>query len=66
MWGIESYLRSLAMAQETHLRQSYWALGAILDGIAPGLAPRALESIRYFVAGQSRSSAGARCARSTA
>ena len=51
MWGPGSYLRSLSMAQETHLRQSYWSLAAILDGIAPGLAPRALETIRYFVSG---------------
>ena len=39
------------MAQETHLRSSYWSVGAILDGIAPGLAPRALESIRYLLSG---------------
>jgi hypothetical protein len=39
------------MAQETHLRASYWSVAAILDGIAPGLAPRALESLRYFLAG---------------
>jgi hypothetical protein len=50
-WGIESYLRSLAMAQQTHMRQSYWSVAAILDGILPGAAPRALETIRYVVAG---------------
>jgi hypothetical protein len=51
MWGPSSYLKSLAMAQETHLRSSYWSVGAILDGIAPGLAPRALESFRYVLSG---------------
>ena len=51
VWGPGSYLRSLAMAQETHLRSSYWSVAAILDGIAPGLAPRALESLRYIVSG---------------
>jgi hypothetical protein len=51
MWGPGSYLKSLAMAQETHLRSSYWSVAAILDGIAPGLAPRALESIRYLISG---------------
>ncbi len=51
MWGPGSYLKSLAMAQETHLRASYWSVAAILDGIAPGLAPRALESIRYLISG---------------
>ena len=51
LWGPSSYLKSLAMAQETHLRSSYWSVAAILDGIAPGLAPRALESIRYVVSG---------------
>ena len=51
VWGPGSYLRSLAMAQETHLRTSYWSVAAILDGIAPGLAPRALESFRYFISG---------------
>jgi hypothetical protein len=51
MWGPSSYLKSLAMAQETHLRSSYWSVAAILDGIAPGLAPRALESIRYLISG---------------
>jgi hypothetical protein len=50
LWGPASYLQSLAMAQETHLRQSYWSLGAILDGFAPG-AGRALETIRYFASG---------------
>ncbi len=51
LWGPGSYLKSLAMAQETHLRSSYWSVAAILDGIAPGLAPRALESLRYLVSG---------------
>lgn len=51
VWGIDSYLRSLAMAQETHLRSSYWSLAAIWDGIVPGAAPRALETIRYLLAG---------------
>ena len=51
LWGPGSYLKSLAMAQETHLRASYWSVAAILDGIAPGLAPRALESIRYLISG---------------
>lgn len=50
-WGPESYLRSLAMAQQTHMRQAYWSVAAILDGIIPGAAPRALETIRYVVAG---------------
>ena len=51
VWGPESYLRSLAMAQQTHMRQAYWSVAAILDGILPGAAPRALETIRYVVAG---------------
>jgi hypothetical protein len=51
LWGPGSYLKSLAMAQETHLRSSYWSIAAVLDGIAPGLAPRALESIRYLISG---------------
>jgi hypothetical protein len=51
IWGPGSYLKSLAMAQETHLRASYWSIAAVLDGIAPGLAPRALESIRYLLSG---------------
>lgn len=50
-WGPDSYLRSLAMAQQTHMRQAYWSLASILDGIFPGAAPRALETIRYVVAG---------------
>ena len=28
LWGPASYLQSLVMAQETHLRQAYWSLGA--------------------------------------
>jgi hypothetical protein len=51
VWGPGSYLRSLEMAQETHLRQAYWSLASILDGIIPGAAPRALETIRYFLSG---------------
>ena len=39
------------MAQQTHMRQAYWSVASILDGIMPGAAPRALETIRYFVAG---------------
>jgi len=50
-WGPESFLRSLAMAQRTHMREAYWSFAAILDAIAPGAAPRALETIRYVVAG---------------
>lgn len=51
VWGPSSYLRSLAMAQETHLRETYWSLGAIVNNIFPGAAPRALETIRYFLSG---------------
>jgi hypothetical protein len=51
VWGPESYIRSLAMAQQTHLRDAYWSLAAIWDGIDPGTAPRALETIRYFLSG---------------
>src|SRR5258706_4032631 len=50
-WGVPSYLRSLAMAQDTHLRGSYWSLGAIVDGIAPTAISRSLETIRYVVSG---------------
>jgi hypothetical protein len=63
VWGPESYLRSLAMAQQTHMRQAYWSVAAILDGIIPGSAPRALETIRYVVAG-SVAIIGARLVRS--
>jgi hypothetical protein len=51
LWGPDGYLRSLAMARETHLRMSYWSIAAVLDGIAPGLAPRALDTFRYVLAG---------------
>jgi hypothetical protein len=51
VWGPGSYLRSLQMAQETHLRQSYWSLGAIIDQFAPGALPRSLETLRYFASG---------------
>ncbi|HJP89317.1 MAG TPA: hypothetical protein VJ850_09815 [Candidatus Limnocylindrales bacterium] len=50
-WGIGSYFKSLQLAQETHLRSAYWSLGAILDSFAPDAVARALETIRYFVAG---------------
>ncbi len=50
-WGPGSYLRSLSLAHEVHLRQAYWSLAAILDGIMPGAGLRALETIRYFLAG---------------
>jgi hypothetical protein len=50
-WGVGSYLKSLAMAQQTHLRSAYWSLGAILDSFAPDAVARALETVRYFVAG---------------
>ena len=49
VWGPGSYLRSLSMAHEVHLRQAYWSLGAILDGVLPGAGARALETIRYFL-----------------
>jgi len=51
VWGPQSYLRSLAMAQQTHLRDAYWSLAAVWDGIDPGTAPRALETLRYFLSG---------------
>jgi hypothetical protein len=51
VWGPASYLRSLAMAQETHLRQSYWSLGAILDQFSLGAMARSLETMRYFASG---------------
>jgi hypothetical protein len=63
VWGVDSYLRSLAIAQQTHLREAYWSLAAILDGIVPGAAPRALETVRYFLAG-SVAILGARMVRS--
>jgi len=50
-WGPDSFMKSLAMAQQTHMREAYWSFAAILDSIAPGAAPRALETIRYVVAG---------------
>ena len=50
-WGIDSYLRSLAMAQGTHLRDAYWSLAAVVERIVPGLDARALETFRYFAAG---------------
>ncbi len=51
VWGVESYVRSLAIAQQTHLRDAYWSLASVWDGIDPGTAPRALETIRYFLSG---------------
>jgi hypothetical protein len=51
VWGPATYLRSLAMAQQTHLRDAYWSLASVWDGIDPGTAPRALETIRYFLSG---------------
>lgn len=51
VWGADSYLRSLAMAQQSHLRDAYWSLASVWDGIDPGTAPRALETIRYFLSG---------------
>ncbi|HTK44825.1 MAG TPA: hypothetical protein VL749_05700 [Patescibacteria group bacterium] len=51
VWGPGTYLRSLAMAQQTHLRDAYWSLASVWDGIDPGTAPRALETIRYFLSG---------------
>lgn len=50
-WGPESYLRSLGMAHQVHLRQSHWSLAAILEGVFPSGAMRALETIRYFLSG---------------
>jgi hypothetical protein len=63
VWGPESYLRSLSMAQQTHLRQAYWSLASLLDAIVPGGAPRLLESLRYVAAG-AVALAGARVVRS--
>jgi hypothetical protein len=59
-WGIGSYLKSLQMAQETHLRMANWSLGSILDSFAPDAIARALETIRYFAAGVVAIYAGAR------
>jgi hypothetical protein len=50
-WGVGSYAKSLAMAQQTHLRASYWSLGAILDGFAPDFVARSLETLRYVASG---------------
>ena len=50
-WGIDSYLRSLAMAQGTHLRDAYWSLAAVVERIVPGMDARVLETLRYFAAG---------------
>jgi hypothetical protein len=51
VWGADRYLRSLAMAQQTHLREAYWSVAAVWNAIDPGPAPRALETIRYFLSG---------------
>jgi hypothetical protein len=51
VWGAESYLKSLAMAQQTHLREAYWSLASVWNGIDPDSAPRALETIRYVASG---------------
>jgi hypothetical protein len=51
VWGPGSYLKSLSMAQDTHLRMTYWSVGSILNGIQEDLAPKALETIRYAVSG---------------
>lgn len=50
-WGIPRYLRSLALAEEAHLRAAYWSVAAIWDGLLPGGAPRFLETLRYGFAG---------------
>ena len=51
IWGADKYLKSLAMAQQTHLREAYWSVASVWDAIDPGTAPRALETIRYFLSG---------------
>ena len=51
LWGPASYLRSLSMAQTTHLREAYWSLGSVLDGFLSDGAARVLETIRYGLAG---------------
>ncbi len=50
-FGVGNYLRSLALAEEAHLRSAYWSVAAVLDGILPGGAPRFLETLRYAFAG---------------
>jgi hypothetical protein len=49
IWGVGSYLKSLSIAQQTHMREAYWSVASIWDGLLPGAAPRALETIRYFL-----------------
>jgi hypothetical protein len=49
VWGIDSYAKSLLMAQSVHTRHAYWSLAAILDPVL-GPAGRALETIRYALA----------------
>jgi len=51
VWGAEKYVKSLAMAQQTHLRAAYWSVASVWDSIDPGSAPRALETLRYFLSG---------------
>lgn len=50
-WGVGTYLRSLAMAQDTHLRMPYWSLGAIIDPFVPDWVARWLETLRYVLGG---------------
>ena len=49
VWGADKYLKSLAIAQQTHMREAYWSIASVWNGIDPGTAPRALETIRYFL-----------------
>jgi len=50
-WGLGSYLRSLSMAQATHLRQPYWSFGAIIDQLVPDFVARWMETLRYALGG---------------
>ena len=50
-WGLPGYLRSLHLAELAHLRNAYWSLGAVLDGLVPGGAPQVLETLRYGFGG---------------
>ena len=38
IWGADKYLKSLAMAQQTHLREAYWSVASVWDAIDPGTA----------------------------
>jgi hypothetical protein len=51
VWGADKYLKSLVMAQQTHLRAAYWSVASVWNAFDPGTAPRALETIRYFLSG---------------